>query len=46
MISKDIDFTIYPGVGHTFLTFEQEGPNVAASQESWGKALAFLKKHL
>lgn len=43
---KDIDFTIYPGVGHAFLTFEQEGPNVAASQESWGKALAFLKKHL
>lgn len=43
---KDIDFTIYPGVGHAFLTFEQEGPTVAASQESWSKALAFLKKHL
>jgi len=43
---KRIDFTIYPGVGHTFLTFDEEGPAVRASRESWSRAIAFFKEHL
>ena len=43
---KQIDFTIYPVVGHGFLTFDKEGPAVKASQESWSRAITFFKEHL
>lgn len=43
---KTLDFTIYPGLGHAFMTFDQEGPAAAASQQSWTRTLAFFKEHL
>jgi carboxymethylenebutenolidase len=43
---KQIDFTIYPVVGHGFLTFDEEGAAVRASQESWSRAIDFFKEYL
>lgn len=43
---KSIDATIYPGVGHGFMTFSGEGPAAKPSQESWARAMQFLKEHL
>lgn len=43
---KEIDFTIYPSVGHGFLSFEPEGPTAQASQDSWARTIAFFKEHL
>lgn len=43
---KKIDFTIYPKVGHGFLTFDETSPNYPASQDSWGKTLAFFEERL
>ena len=43
---KPIDVTIYPGVGHGFLTFSSEGPAAQPSQQSWARAMQFLKERL
>ena len=43
---KAIDVTIYPGVGHGFLTFSSEGPAAQPSQQSWARAMQFLKERL
>jgi carboxymethylenebutenolidase len=43
---KNIDFTIYPKVGHGFLTFDQTSPNYPASRDSWAKTLAFFEANL
>lgn len=43
---KAIDVTIYPGVGHGFLTFASEGPAAQPSRESWARAVQFLKEQL
>jgi carboxymethylenebutenolidase len=43
---KEIGFTIYPDLGHDFLTFEPEGPGVEASQKSWSRTTSFFKDHL
>ncbi len=45
---KDVSFTIYPGAGHAFMTFDSAGesPQAVASRESWARALAFLKERL
>ncbi len=43
---KAIDVTIYPGVGHGFLTFASEGPAAQPSQQSWARAMQFLKERL
>lgn len=38
---KQHDFTIYPGLPHGFLTFDESSPNVEGSRDSWQKLLAF-----
>jgi carboxymethylenebutenolidase len=43
---KPHDFTIYPGLPHGFLTFDDASPNYAGSQDSWQKALAYFGEHL
>jgi carboxymethylenebutenolidase len=43
---KTFDFTIYPGPGHGFLTFDASSPNYAASQDSYQKMLAFYGDYL
>ncbi|HLI05017.1 MAG TPA: dienelactone hydrolase family protein [Ktedonobacteraceae bacterium] len=43
---KSIDATIYPGVGHGFMTFSSEGPAAKPSEESWVRAIQFLKERL
>ncbi|QBD74546.1 hypothetical protein EPA93_00475 [Ktedonosporobacter rubrisoli] len=43
---KEVDFTIYPGLGHAFFTFAADEPGSAASQESWAKAVLFLRARL
>ncbi|HEY0756434.1 MAG TPA: dienelactone hydrolase family protein [Ktedonobacteraceae bacterium] len=43
---KEVDFTIYPEVGHAFLTFAHERSGVSASRDSWSRGLAFFKDHL
>ena len=43
---KTLNFTIYPGVGHGFLTFESQGPAAKPSQESWARAIQFFKEQL
>jgi len=43
---KQVDFTIYPEVGHAFLTFATEGDGVEASKQSWLRSLSFFKTHL
>ena len=41
---KRVDFTIYPGTGHGFLTFDPQDSNFEVSQDSWEKTISFLKK--
>jgi carboxymethylenebutenolidase len=41
---KAVDFTIYPGIGHAFLTFDPQEASFEASQASWEQAISFLKK--
>jgi carboxymethylenebutenolidase len=45
---KDVNLTIYPGVGHAFMTFDftSESPAAIASRESWARALTFLEERL
>ncbi|HUS17451.1 MAG TPA: dienelactone hydrolase family protein [Chloroflexia bacterium] len=43
---KAVDFTILPGVGHGFLTFDPAAPAAEASQGSWAETLAFLRTRL
>lgn len=38
---KPHDFTIYPGLPHGFLTFDESNPNHAGSRDSWRQLLAF-----
>lgn len=38
---KQHDFTIYPGLPHGFLTFDESSPNRDGSRDSWRKLLAF-----
>ncbi|MDQ3547877.1 MAG: dienelactone hydrolase family protein, partial [Chloroflexota bacterium] len=38
---KRHDFTIYPGLPHGFLTFDDSSPNHAGSRDSWDKLLTF-----
>jgi carboxymethylenebutenolidase len=40
------DFTIFPNVGHGFLTFKPDAPAFEASQEAFQKAVAFLRDKL
>ena len=43
---KAVDFTLYPQVGHGFLSFDPAATSAAASQDSWARALAFFRTHL
>lgn len=43
---KPHDFTIYPGLPHGFLTFDESSPNYEGSQDSWAKLLAFFGDRL
>lgn len=43
---KRHDFTIYPGLPHGFLTFDESSPNHAGSRDSWDKLLAFYGERL
>ncbi len=43
---KDFDFTIYPGRGHGFLTFDESSADYPASIESFNKAIAFYGVNL
>ena len=43
---KEHDFTVYPGVGHGFLTFDAEDERYAASSKAWIAALGFLRYFL
>jgi carboxymethylenebutenolidase len=40
------DFTIYPGVGHGFLTFNPEAPAYEVSQRAFQRTVAFLRDKL
>ena len=43
---KEHDFTIYPGLPHGFLTFDEANPNYTGSQDSWRKLLSFFSARL
>jgi carboxymethylenebutenolidase len=43
---KPHDFTIYPGLPHGFLTFDDSSPNYQGSQDSWRKTLDFYGRTL
>ena len=43
---KQHDFTIYPGLPHGFLTFEESNPNHVGSRDSWDKLTAFYGERL
>lgn len=43
---KPHDFTVYPGIGHGFLTFDPEAAAYQHSQEAWNRTLGFLKEQL
>lgn len=43
---KEHDFTIYPGLPHGFLTFDESSPNYDSSQDSWEKMLKFYRDRL
>lgn len=43
---KDFDFTIYPGLPHGFLTFDEANPNYQNSLESWSRTLTFYGEQL
>jgi carboxymethylenebutenolidase len=40
------EFTIFPNIGHGFLTFKPDAPAFEASQEAFQKATAFLRDTL
>jgi carboxymethylenebutenolidase len=43
---KEHEFVRYPGIGHGFLTFDENAPALGQSRESWEKTLQFLEKRL
>lgn len=43
---KSYDFTIYPGLPHGFLTFDEANPKYQESQDSWRKLLVFFRDML
>jgi carboxymethylenebutenolidase len=43
---KEHEIVRYEGVGHGFLTFEENTPASAASRDAWDRTLAFLGKRL
>ena len=45
----DFDHVVYPGVGHGFLAralTDTDHPGHAHAEDSWGRALAFYRRHL
>jgi dienelactone hydrolase len=40
------EFVVYPGPGHGFLTFDPEASHVAAANDAWERAVAFLRTTL
>lgn len=40
------DFTVFPDVGHAFLTFDPASAAYPASSEAWTRTLAFYEAHL
>lgn len=45
-LGKVYEPNIYPRVTHSFLMFQDLGDNFLATEDSWAKTNAFLKKHL
>ena len=45
-VGKNINFTLYPNVGHSFLSFDPTAQTAKSSAESWAQTLAFLKRQL
>lgn len=43
---KDIEFHIYPGRPHGFLTFDESNESYEASQDSWRRAMNFFGERL
>lgn len=43
---KPHDFTIYPGLPHGFLTFDDSNPNIDGSRDSWQTLLVFFGDRL
>ena len=43
---KDVEFHIYPGRPHGFLTFDESDESYEASQDSWKRALEFYADRL
>jgi carboxymethylenebutenolidase len=43
---KSYEFVRYEGVGHGFLTFDENSPSWPASHDAWNHALEFLGGHL
>lgn len=45
-LEKNFQYHVYPGAGHGFFCNEREAYNAEASQDAWGKTLAFLEANL
>jgi len=45
-LGKPHEFTVYPGVGHSFMTFDPDAPTSPAATAAWTRTLAFLEEHL
>lgn len=43
---KEHDFSVFPGLPHGFLTFDEASPNFARSSESWDRTLQFFRAHV
>ncbi len=43
---KKYEIVIYPGLGHAFLTFDQNDSRYHISSESWARTIRFLKQQL
>ncbi len=43
---KAHEFTIYPGLPHGFLTFDEAAPHGGESRDAWARTLAFFEEHL
>lgn len=43
---KPHEFTVYPGIGHGFLTFDPEAAALDQSRDAWERTLVFLSEHL
>jgi carboxymethylenebutenolidase len=43
---KQFDFTIYPGLPHGFLTFDEASPNFDGSRDSWRQVTSFFGDYL